>query len=155
MKSRTILSVVGLAVVMLVIGTTLGSLVFPMTKTTTQTVSKASSNSSELYELRFNQTSPCSPPFYLIPWSVTLGNGMSIAEPSPRDNFSECCAGSQSYTNYSSIVFSVPNGNYTFSTNGPQFFTESGNVTVDGKDVTVMLEQEIASCGSITTSSSG
>ena len=45
----------------------------------------------------FNQTSPCSTPIYFIPWSVTLGNGMSIAEP-PHDNFSECCAGSQSYT---------------------------------------------------------
>jgi len=154
MKRSTLLSLVGVAVIMLVIGTALGSVVFPMTKTATETVSKASSNSSELYELRFNQTSPCSPPIYFIPWSVTLGNGMSIAEP-PHDNFSECCAGSQSYTNYSSIVFSVPNGNYTFSTNGPQFFTESGNVSVDSKDVTVMLEQELASCGSATASSSG
>jgi len=122
------------------------------TSLTSQTIMNPSSNSTgELYELRFNQTSPCSPPIYLIPWSVTLSNGMMIAEP-PHDNFSECCAGSSDYTNYSSIVFSVLNGNYIFSTNGPSFFTESGNVTVNGKDVIVLLQEEIASCGSRSSS---
>jgi len=121
------------------------------TTTMTQILSNTSSNTNrEMYQLRFNQTGVCSPPIYFIPWSITLSNGQYIAEP-PHSNFSECCAGSSSYTNFSSIVFSVQNGNYTFQTNGASFLPNAGNVTVDGRDVTVLLKVAIPSCGSLPT----
>src|SRR5579864_9499920 len=153
MKKSLILPIMGIVAIALVTGTALGSIAFPMTQTetTTQTNSLTNRNSG-LHELRFNQSSPCSFPLYFIPWAVTLNGEFTIVEP-PRSNFTECCTASGSLANYSSIVFSVPNGNYTFLTNGPQFIPKSGAVTVNGKDVTVILQVELASCGSTTTSS--
>ena len=129
----------GIVAIALVIGTALGSIAFPMTKTETTTQTDSLTVNSGLHELRFNQSSPCSFPLYFIPWSVTLNNEFTIVEP-PRSNFTECWTASESLANYSSIVFSVPNGNYTFLANGPQFIPKSGAVTVNGKDVTVIYK---------------
>jgi len=126
------------------------------TSLVTQVIVKSSSNSltGELYELRFNQTGVCNPPIYIIPWSVTLSNGMTITEPSPGTGpVSECCSGSPS-SNYSSIIFSVPNGSYSYSVGGrgTPFYPLSGspttgNVTVNGDDMTVLLNTEIEVAG--------
>lgn len=49
MKGTTILSIAGVAVIMLVIGTALGSVAFPMTKTETTTQTIASSSATTMF----------------------------------------------------------------------------------------------------------
>ena len=121
---------------------------------TTQSTNVASSsdNSSELYELAFNQTDPCSNFGTIIPWSVVLttseGSMYNITEPNSTP-LSECCWTTGSSAN-SSIVFSVPDGTYFYGVYGnPHTY---GNVTVAGDDVTVFVQDEVASCGSSTFS---
>jgi hypothetical protein len=56
MKTSTILSIIGLAAVMLLIGTALGSIAFPMTKTVTDT-STVTTTVSTVTQTIVNQTS--------------------------------------------------------------------------------------------------
>src|SRR5271155_180344 len=102
------------------------------TSLTTQTIMKTFSNSTgELYELKFNQSGICDPAVYIIPWSVTLSNGMTIEE--PQGNNTQCCGGSPNFAKYSSIVFSVPDGAYSY-VDRINNLNATGEVTVDGKD---------------------
>ena len=157
MQARQVIAlVIVVAIIALALGTTIGYSISSgkttTTSLTTQTIVKTPSNSTgELYELRFNQTGICHPALYSIPWSVTLSNGMTIEE--PQGNNTQCCGVSPTFANYSSIVFSVTNGNYSY-VDRIDNFNASGNVTVNGKDVTVLLSEEIASCGPTVTSSS-
>jgi len=125
------------------------------TATTTQStnVATSSNNSSQLYELAFNQTDPCSNFGAIIPWSVVLhtsgGTSYNITEPFNSSAPLQCC-GSDGSLAYSSIVFSVPNGTYSYGVYGnPHTY---GNVTVAGDDVTVFVQDKVASCGSTTYS---
>jgi hypothetical protein len=175
----------GIVVIMLVVGVTLGSTLFVIkttqmitqktTLTTAQTITQTYTTSvsvtttlttvttpynrtSQLYEIMFNQSGFCNPPSFLIPWSVTLeiSVGMSITLTQPSNFSVQCCGGSPSYRPYSSIVFTVPNGTYSYAVveNGVDFIPSSGNVTVDGHNVTVMLQGEVFSCGTIAITSS-
>ena len=169
MKSSTLLSLIGIAIILLIIGTALGSVAFPATKTettvTTQayttsvsvtttltTVASSSNHSSQLYELMFNQTDPCTNFGTIIPWSVVLTTSdgtYNVTEPFNSSTPLQCC-GSYGSLAYSSIVFSVPNGTYFYGVYGNPH--EYGNVTVAGHDVTVIVQDEVASCGSTTFS---
>jgi hypothetical protein len=121
----------------------------------TTVTTRINSQSSQLYQLTFNQTDVCTNFGTLIPWSVILMTSegtYNVTEPSNSSiPLSECCdtAGSLAY---SSIVFSVPNGTYSYVTHG--FTTTTGNVTVMGQDVTVIITVHPASCGTSTTTSS-
>ena len=134
--------------------------------TTLTTVATPYNHTSQLYELRFNQSGICNPPLFLIPWSVILmtsEGAISITAPSNWSSIIHPCCGLSIYTSsfrqYSSIVFSVSNGTYSWAIN-PQFNSvnnfspQSGNVTVNGTDVTIILQEEIASCGPTTLSTS-
>ena len=109
---------------------------------------------AQFHELEFNITGVCNPPIFVIPWSVTLATSVgkiTITEPPNSNIASECCEGTTSSA-YSSIVFSVPNGAYSYVINpNNEFFTPSGNVTVNEQDLAIMLQQHIASCGSSVT----
>lgn len=108
----------------------------------------ASASAVQLYDVTFRQSGACSPLAYVAPWSVTLGNE-TIAEPSnatlPVQN-GTYTAGPE-YQNLSTIVFSVPNGVYQYKL-APfgAFGPNSGSVTVDGSDVTVVANGPILSC---------
>ena len=121
--------------------------------TTLTTVATPNNRTSQLYEVRFNQTGFCNPPSFLIPWSVTLeiSEGMNLTITQPLNESVQCCVGSPSYRPYSSIVFTVPNGTYPYAVveAGVDFTPASGNVTVDGQKVTVMLQGDVFSCGTI------
>jgi len=104
-----------------------------------------------LYEIIFSQTGVCSPPVFLAPWSVTLENKNYLVEP-PNSNLSECCTASPSSRAYSTIVFSLPDGSYGFTISPNLLSPQRGTVSVSGHDVTVQVSEEIASCGSATTS---
>lgn len=171
MQTRQIVGpVVLIAVIALAMGATIGSVssgktttslttqtvTITTTSVTTQTIEKTSSNSTgELYELTFNQTDVCTNFGAFIPWTVILmtsGGTYSITEPSNASSIplSECPC-SPSGSAYSSIAFSVPNGTYSYVTKGVA--QKTGNVTVEGQDVTVMITDYPASCGPTTTSS--
>ena len=179
MQTRQVISLVTvIAVLALALGITIGySLTSGRTSTTTTTqtqtyttsfsvtttlttVATSHNRTSQLYEVRFNQTGFCNPPSFLIPWSVTLeiSEGMNLTITQPLNESVQCCVGSPSYRPYSSIVFTVPNGTYPYAVveAGVDFTPASGNVTVEGQNVTVMLQADVFSCGtsSISTSSS-
>ena len=116
----------------------------PCTITTTQTVTET----SNVYNLVFRQTTPCPNIGYFAPWSVTLSNGQSVT--AEDANSTQCCGGST--INPSIIALLVPSGNYSYSTTPPNRFTPgTGTVTVDNQEVVVNLEVFMASCGSTTT----
>jgi hypothetical protein len=110
--------------------------------------SATSSGGTQLYEVTFRQSGTCSPPAYVAPWSVTLGNE-TVAEPSnatlPIQN-GTFVTGPQ-YQNLSTIAFSVPDGvyQYRFAPYGA-FGPNSGSVTVDGADVLIVADGPILSC---------
>lgn len=110
------------------------------------------------HNLIFNQTGVCLPPKYLIPWMVVLHSQSGLTstkiQPSSKANFSECCSLSPSFKNYSTIIFTVPDGKYTYSITPNELLPDSGTVTVAGKDAVVQLYITITSCGSTTAQSS-
>ena len=123
--------------------------------TLTSIVATSHNRSSQLYDLTFNQTDPCKNFGTIIPWSVILTTSegtYNITEPSNSSTpLSQCCWSTGSLA-YSSIVFSVPNGTYFYEVYGNP--RANGNVTVEGQDVIVVLQDEVFSCGSTTASTS-
>ena len=103
---------------------------------------------TRLYQVTFRQSGSCSPPAYLAPWSVTLGNE-TIAEPStatlPIQNGTYIAE--PRYQNVSTIAFSVPDGVYQYRL-APfgAFSPDSGSVTVDGADVSMTVNGPILVC---------
>ena len=105
---------------LLVIGILVGAgLFFLATHVNQGAVSTQSSGrgvtTSTVYKVAFKQLGACSPPAFVSPWSVTLGN-LTEAEPSnatiPVRN--DSIVASPSFENLSTIVFSVPNGVYHY-----------------------------------------
>jgi len=123
------------------------------TVATTFTVATPYNQTSQLYEITFNQTDFCTNFGTLIPWSVVLTTSegtYNITEPSNSSTpLSECC-GTEGSSAYSIIVFSVPNGTYSYETYG--YTSLTGNVTIAGHDATVTITDHPASCGSTTQS---
>jgi hypothetical protein len=128
--------------------------VFYTTTTTTTVVTSSNATtplaSGRLYEVVFKQSGACSPTAYAAPWSVTLGP-WTVAEPSNASLPISTSNGSAGpyYVNESTIAFSVPNGDYQYRIAvGWGFGNPTGNVTVDGSDITVLLEGPFISCTS-------
>lgn len=112
---------------------------------------------SQLYQLEFVQESNCYYGSWLFPWAVVLDNNTVVVQPSNATFPVTYGEGSllTSDSNYSTIVFSVPNGTYTYAILPKDPFNgeQSGNVTVDGTDVQVQVGQFITAmgCSSTTT----
>ena len=115
----------------------------------------SATNTNTYQEVVFSQSGACGNQYYLAPWSVTLsGKGMveTIVEPSNASlPISETSyTASLVFKAYSNIVFSVPNGIYSYVVK-PGFLAQSGNVSVQGSDVTVQVHEPPVSCRTQTT----
>ena len=141
--------------VLLILGLGFGSVFFP------PMVALASEQTtSQLYQLEFVQESNCYYGSWHYPWAVALDNTTIVVQPSNATlplAYDEATGVPYSDINYSTIVFSVPNGTYSYSVLPKDPFNpeESGNVTVDGSGVQVMIGQFITAmgCSSTTTTS--
>ena len=133
------------------IGLGFGSVFFP--RTVAQT---SKQTTSQLYQLEFVQESNCYYGSWLFPWAVVLDNSTVVVQPS-NATLPLTYSGTHltSDSNYSTIVFSLPNGtyNYTIVPNDPFNPEQSGNVTVAGSDVQVEVGEYITAMGCTTTTS--
>jgi hypothetical protein len=129
-------------------------------RTTTSTQTQTTpSNPSTLYELTFQQVPEC--PYgslagvYLAPWSVTL-NGTTITN--PPSGVVGGAGFSSTNSTYSTIVFSVPSGTYSYVVGPSQAYLagagQARTVNVYGNDTSVKVDQDLASCGSTVTTTS-
>ena len=107
-----------------------------------------------LYEVIFKQSGDCTPTIYAEPWSVTLGP-WTVAEPSNATLPISTAGGAYdpNLVNESTITFSVPDGQYAYSTDmgGWNIGNPTGVVNVDGADVMVLVQGPLVSC-TMTTS---
>ncbi|MDA4116485.1 MAG: hypothetical protein OK442_08020 [Thaumarchaeota archaeon] len=112
------------------------------------TTTTSAAGGGRLYDVTFQQSGDCSPPLYVVPWSVTLGN-VTIAQPSNATLpiTSEPSNPSQTNQSLSTIVFSVPDGSYqyTISPKGT-FSSDYGSVTVNGAGVLVTVNGPANGC---------
>jgi hypothetical protein len=130
--------------------------------------SSSSSSSQTRYELTFDQISPCGPSSSLykaifIPWYVTLSSGVNTTSKVQPTNSSVQAAnsanglgGSPNNTEYATITFYVPNGQYSYTIGPPNYFSVNrtssiGSVTINGGNAAVDLNPQLASCGSTVT----
>jgi hypothetical protein len=119
-----------------------------VTPTVTKTVTLGGVVSSALHYVVFQQVGACSPEFWGMPWSVTIGNATEVqpaGTPLPLYNYELL---GTSDRNLTVIVFALPNGTYNFSV-GPSagFFTpQSGKAVVSGNDVLVDIAYTGTSC---------
>jgi hypothetical protein len=129
---------------------------------------KPASTTQTRYALTFNQISPCGPSSslyntILIPWYVTLSNGInstSLVQPTnstvQEANSSNGLGGSRNYTQYGAVTFFVPSGQYNYTIGPPNYFyvnrtSTSGSVTISGGNSTVDFNPRLSSCGSTVT----
>jgi hypothetical protein len=137
--------------VLVILGLGFGSVFLP--RTVAQT---SKQTTSQLYQLEFVQESNCFYGSWLLPWAVVLDNSTVVVQPSNATlPLTYSGAHLTSDSNYSTIVFSVPNGtyNYTIVPKDPFNPEQSGNLTVDGSDVQVQVGEFITAmgCSSTTT----
>lgn len=98
------------------------------------------------YQLRFVGQGTCAPPVFVATWGVVLDNRTTVVEPAsatlPISN-TEYLAGA--FQNRSMIVFSVPEGVYTYSV-APTFVRTAGTITISGGDVNVTVPAPPVAC---------
>jgi hypothetical protein len=100
------------------------------------------------YAVTFQQVGACSPEFWGVPWSVTIGSVTEVQPPDtklPLDNYS---LSGTSNSGLSKIAFSLANGTYEYRVSpSASFFTPtSGTVNVAGSSVTVSIAYTGTSC---------
>lgn len=130
-----------------------------ITKTTTitKTLTTNSSNSQQYYVV-FQQIGACTPEFWGIPWSVTIGNLTLVQPPNTPIPINNGTLYGTTNLNYTTITFLLSNGVYSFRVSPTLFFftPTTGTVTVSGSNVTVPIRYTGTSCTTSTkTSSSG
>ncbi len=125
-----------------VLGVSLGWVLLPKLWST--------ANTNTYQEVVFTQSGACGNQYFLAPWSVTLsGMGMveTIVEPSnaplpiPETHYNA----SVEFRTFSNIVFSVPNGIYSYIVK-PGFLAQSGIISVQGSGVTIQVHEPPVSC---------
>ena len=103
------------------------------------TIATASTISSGLNKIVFQESGACDPPAYVAPWSVTLGN-QTLAQPPyatlpiPNDSF----YASPNNSIFSQIVFYVPNGTYHYSVSPSSMlagFPSVGTISINSSEV--------------------
>jgi hypothetical protein len=124
-------------------------------QTTTRTVTTVGAGSPNHHYVVFQQIGACSPDFWGIPWSVTVGNVTEVqpsGTPLPLNSYG--LSGTLD-KNLTIIIFSLPDGTYHFSVSpSAGFFTpQSGTAVVNGTDVLVDVTYTGTSCTTTTTSS--
>jgi hypothetical protein len=100
------------------------------------------------YEVTFQQIGACSPTFWGVPWSVTIGNVTKVQPPGttlPLDNYSLSATTNSSL---SEITFSLADGTYDYRVSpSAEFFTPTfGTVKVSSSNVTVDIAYTGTSC---------
>jgi len=108
------------------------------------------------YAVTFQQKGACSPVFWSVPWSVTIGNVTRAQPPDaklPLDNYS---LSGTSNSSLSEITFSLANGTYDYRVSpSAGFFTPtSGTVSVSGSNFTVEIAYTGTSCITTTQTTS-
>ncbi|MDA4112645.1 MAG: hypothetical protein OK474_01190 [Thaumarchaeota archaeon] len=121
---------------------------------TTRTVTTGGEGPSDHHYMVFQQIGACSPEFWGVPWSVTVGNVTEVqpsGTPLPLNNYG--LSGTVD-KNLTIIVFSLPDGTYHFSVSpSAGFFTpQSGTAVVNRTDVLVDVAYTGTSCVTITSS---
>ena len=109
-------------------------------------------STSRTYAVSFQQIGACSPTFWGVPWSVTIGNVTKVQPPDttlPLDNYS---LSGTTNSSLSEITFSLADGTYDYRVSpSAEFFTPTfGTVKVSGSNTTVDIAYTGTSC--ITTS---
>ena len=107
---------------------------------------------SGAHDVTFQQIGACSPTFWGVPWSVTIGNVTHVQPANtklPLDNFS---LSGTTNSSLSEITFFLANGTYDYRVSpSAEFFTPTfGTINVSGSNVTVDIAYTGTSC--ITTS---
>ena len=129
-----------------------------VTETTTVTSTSATTGeTSQLYQVEFTEESNCFYGSWFTPWGVDL-DGQTVVQPSNATLPLSFNGGPfTGDSNYSTIWFSLPDGTYSYTIlpNDPLGSAQSGNVTVDGSDVTVQVYAFVEAMGCSTTSGSG
>lgn len=143
------IAIIILIIVIAIVGYYLGAPQRKANSTATAATYSSFHLSGHLYELVFNQTFFCPSNSSLhseivIPWSVSLNNNLTIVEPS-AETVSGAVSGTYD-TKYSTIVFSVPDGTYSFTVIPNGFSVQSGTITVNGQDVDVQLHWNVPTC---------
>jgi hypothetical protein len=125
--------------------------------TVTKTIPESCTASATLHCVVFQQLGACSPEFWGVPWSVTIGNSTEVQPPGTPLPISNYGLEGTSNENFSVIVFSLSDGRYNFSVSPSQsFFTPTaGSVVVNGTDVLVQIAYTGTSCtGTVSTTTS-
>ena len=93
------------------------------------------------YTLTFRQRGVCSPPFWMLPWTVTLDNSTEKVQP-PNASIPPAYYYSTDNASLSTIVFSVGNGTYQWKSFPPSGYGDpsSGNVTIAGSDAVIQVD---------------
>jgi hypothetical protein len=115
----------------------------PVTITSTTTVA-ATASSVQLHKVTFDETGGCSASYYFERWYVTMDN-ITLVQPSnvtlSQMNNQTGGRSGQEYKEISTIVFTVPDGNYSYyASNGAgEFGAIQRFVVVNGSDKVVPL----------------
>jgi PQQ-like domain len=109
-------------------------------------------------EVTFQQIGACSPTFWGVPWSVTIGNVTKAQPPGAKLPLGNYSLSGTSNSSLSEITFSLANGTYDYTVSpSAEFFTPtSGTINVSGSNITVDITYTGTSCITTTqTASSG
>jgi hypothetical protein len=116
----------------------------------------AKGTSTEGYDVTFQQIGACSPVFWGVPWSVTIGDVTEAQPPNTKLPLDNNSLSGTSNSSLSTITFSLANGTYDYRVSpSAEFFTPtSGTVNVSGANVTVEIAYTGTSCITTTQTSS-
>ena len=142
---------IAIVIAVLIAGSTAAYLVVQQDSRT----SSSCDSSATVHCVVFQQLGACSPAFWAVPWSVTIGDTTEVQPHGtslPLDNLASYGTSDE---NLSVIVFSLPDGTYHYSASPDAFLTPtSGTVTVEGADVLVQIAYTGTSCVTTLTSTS-
>jgi len=116
------------------------------------------SPTSGTYMVTFQQVGACSPTFWGVPWSVTIGNVTKVQPPDTKLPVNNYSLSGTSNSSLSEISFALANGTYNYTVSPTaEFFTPTfGTVSVSGSNTTVDIVYTGTSCITTTqTASSG
>jgi len=109
------------------------------------------------YRVEFVQESNCPYGSWLIPWAVEI-NHQTVVQPSNATlPLSYPTSRLTSNSAYSGISFPLPNGTYSYTVfpNNVNGQEQSGNVTVDGNNVVVIVYTFVTAMGCSSTTTVG
>jgi hypothetical protein len=154
-----------LAIVVIVAVLTIGSIAFftispnnetsPATTGGSTVVTSSCVSTPTLHCVIFQQLGACSPEFWGVPWSVTIGGITGVQPPGTPLPLGNDSLGGTMNSNFTTIAFLLPDGSYHFRVSpSNDFFTpDSGTVIVNGAGSSVQIKYTGTSCTATATSS--